>query len=234
MGFYILTALAVLPGLVIVAKVYTMDKIEKEPIGLLLLLLVLGGVVCFPVAIAESFLVSFVKSLLVAGTLLNFVENFFCVALIEELGKYSVLKLCTWKNHNFDYRFDALVYSISAALGFAVLENCFYVWEGGIQVALMRAVLSVPGHAMFGLFMGISYGLAKVAEKHGREKEKKSHLRKAIIVPMILHGAYDFCLSEGTYGMMGIFLVLVIGMYIISWKRLKAASQGDLPISADI
>ena len=234
-SFTFLTALAVLPGILIIAKVYSMDKIEKEPVGLLLLLLILGGLVCFPVAEIEGLLIGILDGLMYRGTTAyNLVENFLCVALMEELGKYLVLKLCTWKNRNFDYRFDALVYAISSALGFAVLENCFYVWEGGIQVALIRAFLSVPGHAMVGLFMGISYALAKVAERHGRMAAKRAHLMKAVLVPTILHGTYDFSLSQGTYGALLLFFALVVGMYIVSWKRLKKASMGDLPISADL
>ncbi len=223
----LLTSLAILPGLVIIIKVYTMDKIEKEPVGLLLLLLLLGGIICFPVAILETFLDSVLKVVVAKGTLRNLIEYFLCVALIEELGKYFVLKLCTWKNRNFDYRFDAIVYAVSAALGFAVLENLFYVWSGGIQVALLRAVLAVPGHAMFGLFMGISYGLAKMAEKNGDMAAKRAALRGAVIIPTILHGAYDFCLSEGTYFSTMFFFVFVIILYVVAWKRLKQGSEED-------
>lgn len=223
----LLTSLAILPGLVIIIKVYTMDKIEKEPVGLLLLLLLLGGIICFPVAILETFLDSVLKVVVAKGTLRNLIEYFLCVALIEELGKYFVLKLCTWKNRNFDYRFDAIVYAVSAALGFAVLENLFYVWSGGIQVALIRAVLAVPGHAMFGLFMGIGYGLAKMAEKNGDMAAKRAALRGAVIVPTILHGVYDFCLSEGTYLSTMFFFIFVIILYVLAWKRLKQGSEED-------
>lgn len=224
----LLTALAILPGLVIIAKVYSMDKIEKEPIGLLLKLLVLGAVVCYPVAIVESLLIGSVSSFLYPGTtLFNLVENFLCVALIEEGGKYLALKLGSWKNKAFDYRFDAIVYAVAAALGFAVLENCFYVWEGGIQVALMRAILSVPGHAMFGLFMGISYGIAKVCEKNGDMAGKRRALWRAVLVPTLIHGFYDFCLSEGTYLTVGAFYLFMIILYVVSWKSLKKASVND-------
>lgn len=233
-AFGILTLLAVAPGVIIIARVYRMDRIEKEPVGLILLLLILGGLVCFPVAEIEGVLISGLGLVLAAGTLFNLIENFLCVALVEELGKFLVLKVLTWRNRNFDYRFDALVYAISSALGFAVLENCFYVWEGGIQVALMRAVLSVPGHAMFGLFMGVSYALAKVADKHGNKAAAKWHLRKAVLLPTLLHGTYDFCLSQNTYGAMGIFIVLVAGMYIASARKLKSSSMADLPVSADL
>lgn len=226
----ILTALAILPGLVIIAKVYTMDKIEKEPIGLLLLLLALGAVVCFPVAWVESALAGILNVTVPRGTFYNLIDNFLCVALIEEGGKYLVTRFCTWRNRAFDYRFDAIVYAVAAALGFAMLENCFYVWEGGIQVALMRAVLSVPGHAMFGLFMGISYGIAKVHQKNGNNAAMRAALWRAILIPTLIHGFYDFCLSEGTNLSVGAFYLFMIILYVVAWKNLKKASVTDQAI----
>ena len=83
---------------------------------------------------------------------------------MEEGGKYFVLKHKTWRHPAFNYTFDAVVYAVTAALGFAVAENILYVMDGGVGVALLRAAVAVPGHAFDGVFMGYYYGIAKTAQ----------------------------------------------------------------------
>ena len=226
----LLLILAVLPGILLMVKVYRADRIEKEPLGLLVLLLLLGAVVCLPVSIVEVVLSNVFTSLIPAGRLLRIVDYFVGVALIEELGKFLVTKICTWKNKNFNYQFDAIVYTVTSALGFAILENIFYVSQGGLQTALLRSVLSVPGHAIFGLFMGVSYGVAKRCELRGDKKGKRRNLFFAILNPTILHGIYDFCLSEGTTSASIVFLIFVLVLYINAWKLLKRKALEDMPL----
>lgn len=222
-----LTFLAVLPGIVIMVKVYRMDKIEKEPTPLMLLLLLFGALVCIPVALVEGVLDSALQAIMSGGSLYNLIDNFLCVALIEECGKYYVLKKCTWRSKSFDYRFDAIVYAVAATLGFAILENILYVMDGGVQVAIVRGLLSVPGHVVFGIFMGLAYGEAKIMERRGDYMNTRRQLRLAVIVPTILHGIYDFCLSEETVGAIVIFYVFVIVLYVYAWKKINKAARED-------
>lgn len=58
---------------------------------------------------------------------------------------------------------DGIIYAVAASLGFATVENIAYVLEGGFAVGVLRAVLSVPGHAFFGALMGFYMGVAKHA-----------------------------------------------------------------------
>ena len=64
----------------------------------------------------------------------------------------------SWRNPNFNYLFDAVVYAVFVSLGFAAFENIKYVFTYGLSVALTRAVTAVPGHLSFSVFMGIFYG----------------------------------------------------------------------------
>ena len=52
----ILFWLAVLPGLFLIYRVYRMDKVEKEPLSLLLLVTVLGMISVFPAGVIEDLL----------------------------------------------------------------------------------------------------------------------------------------------------------------------------------
>ena len=87
---------------------------------------------------------------------------FAVVAVVEEGTKFLLMKLRTWKNPNFNYSFDGIVYAVSVSLGFAAFENIKYVMNFGLSVALPRAVLAVPGHMGFAVFMGLFYGRAKL------------------------------------------------------------------------
>lgn len=50
-------------------------------------------------------------------------------AAVEELIKFGVAYLIVFKNKAFDEPIDAMIYLITAALGFAALENAFFLFE---------------------------------------------------------------------------------------------------------
>lgn len=220
---------AVIPPLFLMWKVYKMDKIEKEPVKLLVLLFVLGAAACFPAGIIENILEDGVlKNFLNPSSLLfAAIANFIIVAGAEEGLKFLVLKKVTWKNPNFDYQFDAVVYSVAVTLGFAALENVMYVAEGGLSVALSRALLSIPGHCIFGIYMGYYYGMAKQYSLAGEKEGEKRFLRKALLHSMLLHGFYDFCLSTGYDIFMLVFFVYVIIIDVRAYKAIKRMAAQD-------
>ena len=90
-----------------------------------------------------------------------------------------------------NYTFDGLVYAVYVSLGFALAENLLYVFSYGISVALPRALLTIPAHMSFGVYMGAFYGLAKVYDAMGDSDASKRYARIGLIVAMVLHGVYD-------------------------------------------
>ncbi|MBQ7679105.1 MAG: PrsW family intramembrane metalloprotease, partial [Butyrivibrio sp.] len=156
--------LAVVPSIILFIVIWRSDKIEKEPAKLLWALFGCGALTIIS-AIIIGKLGELVFSFLAAESLLYIlIDNMILTALVEESGKFFVLKKLTWKHPAFDYTFDAVVYAVCASLGFATLENIIYLIDAGISTGIARAVFSVPGHTMFGVFMGYFYGMAKTAE----------------------------------------------------------------------
>lgn len=222
-----LTSMAILPGLYLIWYVYQQDKIEKEPVGLLLRLAFLGALGVFIAMTVEHVLIDFfIKPVFQKGTLFLLIENFIGVALVEEFVKYRALKKLTWNNPAFDYRFDAVVYAVAAGMGFAILENLFYVLDHGMDVAIMRAFTSLPGHCTFAIYMGYYYGEAKLCEKNGNIKGMNANLTCALWIPILIHGTYDFCLS-GSEFLVSFFFVLLITLDYKAYKKLKQASAND-------
>lgn len=225
MGTNGLIFLALLPGILIIIYIYRMDKVEKEPWGLILKLMILGALSCVPASFMENFIEGMLPSYPPGTIQYAFTMAFIVAALCEEICKYFFLRFGSWRNPNFGYRFDGIVYGVAVAIGFAVLENVMYVMMGGLEVALMRGVMAVPLHAFCGLFMGVFYGAAKRAQIEGGSSFAYSAL--ALIVPIIIHGIYDTLAFMGSSTATIILLAFVLAMYIVSARCVKDYSRDD-------
>ncbi len=229
----VLAFMAVLPAAVLLYVIYKADNVEKEPFGLMALVFFLGVVSTISAVILET-IGTGALDLAFRGDNTNliyiFLMTFFVVGVAEEGGKFLALKLSTWKNKEFNFSFDGIVYSVCASLGFATLENILYVFDGGFSVAVMRAILSVPGHCIFGVFMGVYYGIAKGNELRGNMEAMKVNLRKAFWIPVAIHGFYDFCLMANLELALLAFIGLEIFMVVRAIKLVKLMSKTDTPL----
>ncbi|MBQ9459973.1 MAG: PrsW family intramembrane metalloprotease [Oscillospiraceae bacterium] len=226
-----LLLLAVLPGVVLFAAVRKQDKIEKEPAGLLWKLFIGGALTTVSAIVLGRLGGEFVTGLVDEDSLaFLLIDNFIITALVEEGGKYFVLKRATWKHPAFNYTFDAIVYAVTASLGFAVLENILYVVDSDLETALLRAVLSVPGHAFDGVYMGYFYGLAKSAQTAGSPRVTRKNLRRALWTPVLLHGFYDFCLETESTVFLIIFFAFDLALTVFAVRRIKTSSRTDAPV----
>ena len=221
------------PPIFLLFMIYRADRVEKEPTALLIKLFVLGMLSCLPAAFIESFLISALDVIMPDSTLLYIaIVNFLIVGMAEEGVKYVVLKTQTWKHKAFDYRFDGIVYAAVVSLGFAFFENMFYVFgdESAFFIAGMRAVTSIPGHCTFGIMMGYYYGQAKYAEKHGNMQECRQYLKMAYLIPLLLHGFYDFILSTDYEILFFVFIIYVIWLDLRAYRKVKDSAKFDTPV----
>ena len=225
---YYLSLAALVPAVILFVRIYQLDRIEKEPRRLLGILLLSGALLALPAAgiqlLASRTLGSALNRRSAAYLLL---DNFLVVAVSEEVCKIVPVCLAAWKHPAFDYRFDAVVYCVFSALGFAALENILYVMQYGLSVAVSRALLSVPGHFFFAVYMGIYLGEAKRAEREGEGFLRDRFLRESILVPVLLHGFWDFSLSVDSLWMTAAFYAFVLVFFLSANHRLRAASEDD-------
>ena len=155
-----LFVLAVAPALFILWHFHHADKYTREPIGLLLWTFALGGALAFVAALIETLAPKQPRDLY-----LSFVYFLFAVGLVEELAKFAAVRLFAYRARCFDRTMDGVIFGVTAAMGFATVENLFYVYHGGAAVALFRAFVSVPGHAFYGAIMGYFLAQAKIQRK---------------------------------------------------------------------
>jgi RsiW-degrading membrane proteinase PrsW (M82 family) len=220
-----LLLLSLSPVIIIAIYIYYRDRYEKEPIGLLLLSLILGCIIPIPVIVIETFL-SNIKPVFHGDKSAYFdaFYNAFIVAgFTEEVFKFLVLFLLIWSNKNFNEKFDGIIYAVFISLGFAAVENVMYVFNYGETTGYIRALVSVPGHALFGVTMGFYFGLAKFYIT-----DRNRLLLKAFLFPIILHGTFDFILMIGEFRVMGIFIPFVIYLYFDGLRKVKNLSDRSI------
>lgn len=186
---YIIIAAALLPVVLLMLYIYKRDTFNKEPFPLLLKAFffgILAAVIDLLVARVSLFIVPKIFS---SPGWDAFHTAFFGAAFPEEFCKLLMLYLCIWKNPYFDEYYDGLEYAAFVGLGFAGIENVLYVFQGGLQLAVGRAIFAVPAHFFFAIFMGYFFAMARF-----HYDKRKRYLFLAYIIPVILHGIYDFLL----------------------------------------
>lgn len=226
---YVLAAL--LPAFFLLHFIYRHDTTEKEPPRLLLKLFVLGIFAAIPVFILEQVGENILNEHIdKASPLYSVILAFIIIAVIEEGIKYLFLKLSTWNDPNFNYRFDGVVYAVFVSIGFAAIENLMYVFKYGLSVVLPRALLALPAHMGFAVFMGTFYGSAQVCRAQGRKVSMRGYLILSFLLPVFLHGLYNASAMLHTTFSTLLFFVFVIIMDIIVIRRVKREAKRDSAI----
>ncbi|MCR4658097.1 MAG: PrsW family intramembrane metalloprotease [Lachnospiraceae bacterium] len=224
----ILIVAAVIPAVFLMIKVYQSDRLEKESPYLLWDLMKVG-IFSSLVALVSERILSFILDLIVPvdSGIYDVILYFIVVACSEEGAKYFFLKRETWKgNPEFNCQYDGVVYATFVSLGFALWENISYVLSYGFATAVVRAVTAIPGHACFGVFMGVFYGIAKKYERANDTGNSQIFRVAAVIVPVLLHGAYDYIASQEDLGS-ALFIVFVVVLFGVSYYLVGKTSQND-------
>ena len=197
---------------------YYRDKFEKEPVKTLMKAFFAGMLSVLLTVISASIL-SFPLTETGSPVYEAFVKSFWEAAIPEEISKFVLLYIFIWKDKNFNEYYDGIIYSVFVALGFAGVENIMYVMQGGIGIAISRALLSVPLHALCGVIMGYYLSLAKF-----NLSKKTIYFLTGIFWAIVAHGTYDFIIFylEKSIGISEISAlistVLVFVFIILFWK----------------
>jgi len=217
---------SILPVILLGLFIYKKDE-KKESSKLLFKLFICGVSSCFPAVILELIFGSFLPELEYMNYFQIFVYSFFVIALFEELCKWFFVYKISYQHDDFDSLYDMVVYASFVALGFACFENILYVSSNGIMTGLFRAISAVPGHVCDGILMGSYLSLAKINEVKGENKLSKKYKIYSLLIPMVTHGIYDFCLFTQNFILIGIFLIYVIALFIICYKKVRHTSSNN-------
>lgn len=105
-------------------------------------------------------------------------------AFIEEFAKFAIVYLLIKKSTYFDERVDAMIYMITAGLGFAALENILNLLNTPFiaEVTLVRGIGATLLHALASALLGF-YWIRK-------------RLFFGIIAATLLHAVFNFLVFE--------------------------------------
>ena len=110
-------------------------------------------------------------------------------SLPEELGKYLVVMYFVLRHEDLRRPVDAIVLSVMVSLGFATIENLYYVFssENWTETAMLRAITAVPMHATIGIIMGC------YAARLTMDQVSQWRIATPMLAwPIFLHGMYDY------------------------------------------
>jgi RsiW-degrading membrane proteinase PrsW (M82 family) len=182
-----------IPALVAMWFVDRLDRKRPEPARTRRMVAFVGMLSVIPAVILESVVMSTLGEqvqprMTYQGASFH---AFIIAAAIEEACKIGVVYWVVWKKPEFDERMDGIVYASRAGLGFALVENVLYLMQeatlgGQLQTWILRAILAVPGHAMWTGMIG-----AMAARR--RFDGKGLGLLGGYLLAVAFHGAYDLC-----------------------------------------
>ncbi len=187
-----LLALAIAPAVFVLCYFYLKDRYEPEPLGWVVKVFFIGALMVIPAAILEA---PFPRGLFVTVIV---------APVVEEALKFAAVYFTVYRDDEFDEPVDGIVYGVAAALGFAMVENIFYVLEGGLAVGVLRAIASVPAHALFASVWGYSLGIARFRP----EKERPLIIASGLAAAMVFHGVFNLLASD--YEIFGLIVMLVL------------------------
>lgn len=217
---------AIAPAIVLAMIMIRKDR-RPEPIGWLWAAVGLGVLIC-PVLLLLAFLgwpIIEVDSLWTA-----FLTSFITAAIPEEYLKFLALFLLARCCRHFDEYFDGIVYAVCIGMGFAGLENISYICgnEDWIFVSISRALMSVPMHYSFAVIMGTFFSLGWFDKRN-----QKVYFTCALLLPILVHGTYDFLCYA--LGLSEEFSLLVLLAFILGfrWIRKYVKSLTDSILKLD-
>ena len=225
---YLLILAAVIPAIILMIHVYKSDHLDKESPALLFSL-IRAGILSSLLALVEERVFCYILNQYVEPNTVkyNVILYFGIVAIAEESSKYIFLRRNSWNNLEFNCQYDGVVYAVFVSLGFALWENISYVLNYGLSVAIPRAVTAIPGHACFGVFMGTFYGLAKKYDYSGEKSKSVLFTIFSLIVPILIHGAYDYIATLEQQDADWYFLIFIFVLFVISYILVGQASKKD-------
>lgn len=163
--------LTLIPTAVVASFIAWLDRHEPEPPSWLALTFIWGATVSVGIALVGTIPTQ------MACEALGFPRAFaelLSAPIIEEIAKGTILLLLAVRfRREFNGRVDGMVYSGTAALGFAAVENVFYIAsslnEYGVSEAavtfFVRGIMSPFAHPIFTAMIGLGLGTAVTSSK---------------------------------------------------------------------
>ncbi len=199
------------------------DDEYPEPSGLLTIVFIMGMLAVLIVLPIQKFIQTNINS--------NELELVLW-ASAEEILKYLAVLLVLYKTHNADKPIDWPIYMITAALGFAALENTLFLVKPflasdtvvGLLTGQLRFLGSTLLHAVSSGILGIAMGISL----HAGNFKKEWHLAVGFIVAIALHSTFNFFIMRnngGDFLKVFAFLWVVTIIVMLLFEKVRRLSE---------
>lgn len=198
----------VLPSLLWLAFWLFEDRCEPEPKRYIFFTFVAGMAAVLPVLALEEY----------AATVLSGALLLLAWAFTEELFKFAAAYFVALRSWVFDEPLDAIIYMVTAALGFSSIENALFLWGALPQGALhgvltedLRFVGATLLHTLSSATIGVSIALSFYKSRALRAL----YALCGVILATALHTLFNFFIL-GSSGNATFFIFLCIWFGIIA------------------
>ncbi len=191
-GFF---ALSVVPALGLAAYIWYADITTRQPLWLLVATFVLAVLFATFAVFTNAAGSAILRPIPVVGTVLFF---YLVVGPVEEAVKLLAVRVLAYRHRSFDAVIDGAVFGAVAGLGFAAIENAFYIsgeiasigTEGsviaaGAGITTVRALVG-PGHVIYSAIAGYYLGLARFNPAYAGPL-----VVKGLLVASLAHATYN-------------------------------------------
>ncbi|WP_257462073.1 PrsW family intramembrane metalloprotease [Archangium lipolyticum] len=218
----ILGGATIAPALVLLWYIYSRDQFP-EPRALRLKTFLLGLFCCFPSLIVRvSFEQSFPELTTPGMSSTAWWRALLSLAIPQEVLKFLLLYLYARRHPAFNEPLDGVIYGATVSLGFATLENMTYAGEFNMDIAVLRALLAVPGQAACGVVMGAYMGRAHFTQD---PLQSLSLLARGLGGAILLNALFNAALltHQTSFALLAI-AVNALGLYL-AWRLFKALRE---------
>ena len=211
-----------LPALLWLAFWLLEDRCEPEPKRYIFYCFVLGMAIIPLVLWGEKLVAHYLTGplLLIAW------------AGIEEVCKFGAAYFAALRWSVFDEPLDAVIYMVTAALGFAAIENTLFILSplenGNILQTIMTGNLRFIGATLLHTLYSATVGLALAFAFYNRASIRRLAALGGVILAVLLHALFNLSiLGKGSSSIFWIFLLIWLGIIgaLLLVERVKQPSR---------
>lgn len=207
---------------------YLQEDPHPEPRRMIVVTFVVGAMMAIPVIILQLL----TQDALNTFGINSIIVSIIALALIEEIFKFVAAFWVTYKNPEFDEPIDAMVYIITAALGFATVENVLIM--GNIfslaTTASLTASLSTAFSTVALRFIGatllhtLASGLLGYYWAKRIIKRSRLYLLYGFFWAVLVHSVFNYLIikfQSVNFLIPSLFLILGAVFVIVDFEKLR-------------
>jgi len=197
------------------------DKRRPEPRGRIALVFFLGMLAVLIALPVEKYVQS------IGGFLGGFTIVIIIWAIAEEILKWLAAHFGALRSSDLDEPIDAVIYMITAALGFAALENTFFLIDpvhfGNLNQSIVAGNMRFIGATLLHVISSATIGVFIAISFYKRKSVRRAFLYTGIIVSILLHSLFNLFIIRGDTGVFSVFILVwwAIIALILIFEKLK-------------